>query len=150
MLHSHNCLFPCLVVLHLLALNDGFSSGLKKNVAFHINTYLRNIEVPSSISSKNHLFCSLQSIASSNNCSNSVRSIPNNKNTSRVYVFKDHAAWKVNNQTKKIDSFQSLDEKVKFITSTLLDYDLLNRTIEEWRKPLSNDYISRPLVLVGN
>lgn len=151
---TYSCKFlsPCLVVLHLLALNDGFPwSGLNKNIVFQTSTVYTNLRnIFPSITSRNNFFCSLQIISKSNNCSDSIQTIPYDKNTSRVYVFKDNSIRKTSNQTKKIDSFGSLDEKVKFITSTLLDYDLLNRTIEEWRKPLSKDYISKPLVLVGN
>lgn len=78
--------------------------------------------------------------------------VGNSFNTTRVYNFKSLNVSKLSSNcsaTKKVDSFQSLDEKLKFVTSSLFDSNLLNKTIEEWRRPLPKEYLSRPLVIVG-
>lgn len=148
MVVSKSCLFLVSYLLYLFATNDAIYGTwkLQRNLAFQI--YSHNFF--QSLNTKHCLFSSPTKMnTETNSCNHSIYN-ETDKNSSRVYVFKNQATRKFNNQTKKIDSIDSLEEKLKFITSTLLDYDLLNRTIEEWRKPLPKEYISSPLVLVGN
>jgi len=68
------------------------------------------------------------------------------RNSSRVYSFR------TNNKTST--SFRKsygshTDDQLNYLASSLLDFDLLNRTIKEWSRPLPSTYMSRPLVLVG-
>lgn len=137
-------------LLFLFATNETIygTLGLQQYVAFQI--YNRNAhKLSPSLSTKNCLFSTSEMNAMSINCNSSIFHEEKDKNTSRVYMFKNQAARFINNHSRKIDTIDSHEEKIKFITSTLLDYDLLNRTIEEWRRPLPKNYISSPLVLVG-
>ena len=65
------------------------------------------------------------------------------RNSSRVYSFRSNKTSST--KFKGSDS----DDQLKYLASSLLDFDLLNRTIKEWTRPLPSTYMSRPLVLVG-